>query len=352
MTLRELLTQQSFDNSLLLGFYGGGNYGDELLLEVLLNLLSQQQARNIAIAYQDLALYGQYHHEFGYPRVLMRSLWQLCKALFQKKRIIVGGGGLWGMDMNRNILMMSALLFLARWLLGKEVYLLGVGYYNSTTRSGRAAAWLAAKAATVIIARDDESYANFARFSTRTYQDADIAWQLRDMPLDEYLPDVAALEQQLDIRGKTICLALRRFRPGHASRLQTVVQECLQANRDKPVILMLLEPKEIDPAGYQVLLQLQNAHPAAKIIDFQYNPLALFLLFRRHSRDLIFIGPQFHAILSAHLTGVPYLPISYDNKVRNLLAAIAPSGFQIPIQSLTAADTQVFINNLYNPASA
>lgn len=45
MTLDELLKEHDFSDSLLLGYYGGGNFGDELLLEVLLNLFAEQKAK-------------------------------------------------------------------------------------------------------------------------------------------------------------------------------------------------------------------------------------------------------------------------------------------------------------------
>jgi hypothetical protein len=51
--------------------------------------------------------------------------------------------------------------------------------------------------------------------------------------------------------------------------------------------------------------------------------------------------------LSAHLTGVPYLPLAYDNKVERLLESIAPGAEHISVQGLQLADVQHFIDTTY-----
>lgn len=348
MTLTEFLDAKPLDNALLLGFYGGGNYGDELLMEVLAGLLQQRGTRNVVIAYQHPESYAAFHHEFGYPRVAMHSKLTLIRAMLRQKHIIVGGGGLWGMDANLNILLMSIMLFMCRWLLGKRVYLLAVGYYTSATRAGRIGAWFAGKAANVIIARDHETYANFAAINRRTKADRDIAWYIDRIDADAYQPDLAQLDAELRVAGnKTLFITLRRFRGAAGPQLKHVVENCLANSKTRPIIIALMEPRQTDPAGWRQLEAWHERYPHIQIIDFSFNPLALFLFFRKHHDQLLFIGPQFHAILSAHLTGVPYLPLVYDNKVRNLLETIAPHITPITVKELTPASIQHFIDQLY-----
>ncbi|HUS26343.1 MAG TPA: polysaccharide pyruvyl transferase family protein [Nevskiaceae bacterium] len=351
MTLPAFLAQHQLDNSLLLGFYGGGNYGDELLMEVLAGLLQQQNTQNVSIAYQQPQNYTAYHHDFGYPLVDMHNKKAVATAVLHKKRIVVGGGGLWGMDVNPNVLLMSIMLFASRWLLHKKVYLLAVGRYNSTPRMGRISAWLAGKAANAIIARDDETYQNFKRIQKHTYQDNDIAWYIDQLNLEPYEADVTALEHRLHITGKTIFITLRRFRGNDQHHLAAVVGQCLEQNAGKHLIIALMEPRSIDPEGFNLLQSWRHTYPNLQVIDFAYNPLALFLFFRKHCDNLVFIGPQFHAILSAHLTGVPYLPLAYDNKVRNLLQHIAPQAQPITVQALQPQHIQEFIDRAYAPAT-
>jgi polysaccharide pyruvyl transferase WcaK-like protein len=344
MNLATFLDEHQLDDTLLFGFYGGGNYGDELLMEVLAGLLKNRGTKNVSIAYQHPENYDTFHHDFEYPLVNMHSKPALLKAMFGKKHVVVGGGGLWGMDANLNVLLMSILLFLSRRVFGKKVYLLAIGYYNSSTTIGRLGAWFAGKAANAIIARDDETYANFSRINKHTYQDTDIAWYIDSLNLDAYRADAEALDRQVTIKGKTLFITLRRFKENYKNHLAEVVADSLEQNSDRPIIIALMEPREVDPDGYALLEQWRSTYKNVQILDFSFNPLALFLFFRQHHNQLVFIGPQFHAILSAHLTGVPYLPLAYDNKVNGLLHSIAPATTPIAVQSLQTADVQQFID--------
>ncbi len=347
MSIPDFLEQHNVEHTFLWGFYGGGNYGDELLMEVLAGLCKQRGLQDVSIAYQHPETYATFHHEFGYARVPMHNKKAMLQAIFRKRNIIIGGGGLWGMDANRNVLLMSLLLFISRWCMGKKVYLLGVGFYTSSPRIGRMSAWLAAKAATMIIARDDETYENFIRWQPRTEHSSDIAWHIRSLDLQPYEADVAALEKQLPLTDKTIFITLRRFRDYSQERLVQAITGCIAQNPDKPLIIALLEPRYVDPEGYALLRSLQRAYTNVRIIDFAFNPLALYVFFQKHHSQLLFVGPQFHAILSAHLTGVPYLPLVYDNKVHNLLQVIAPEAVPLPVTALTANDIQTFITRHY-----
>lgn len=343
MTLPEFITKQKFKNSLLLGFYGGGNYGDELLMEVLAGLLKQKGVEKTTIAYQHPENYEVFHHDFGYERVNMHDKKAIFKTVLKKKEIVVGGGGLWGLDCNFNVLLMSIMLFVSRFLLGKKVYLLAVGYYDSAPTIGRLSAWLAAKSAHAILARDQETYDNFYKINKNTEACCDVAWHINQLDLSLYEKDLAELEKAIHVTGKTLFITLRRFHGNNKHHLAAVVGECLRSFSDKSIIIALLEPRHIDPQGYSLLESWQKTYPNIQIVDFAFNPLALFLFFKKYHDQLLFVGPQFHAILSAHLTGVPFLPVAYDNKVFNLLQDIAPGKQPVSLQALEPETIQSFV---------
>jgi polysaccharide pyruvyl transferase WcaK-like protein len=353
--LTQLLKTTPLDHSLLLGYYGGGNYGDELLLEVLCNLLVKHRVQDVTITYDDPANYSLYHHDFGYERIAIRSKTQILKALLRKKNIIIGGGGLWGVDMNFNTFLLSVMLLGAR-LLGKRVYLLGVGYYNSTNRLGHAGAWLAAKAARVIIARDQETLTNFSRYTRRVWLDSDIAWQIKNLNLDAYQPDVAELDKKLHIKDKTLCIALRRpqakRRAGEFLQFTRTVDAFIAANPARHVLIALLESEAKSPAEYAGARAWQQKYPGVQVLDFPHNPLALYLLMRKHHKQLALIGPQFHIIIAAHLAGAPFLPMIYDNKVTALFDQLQiPKQCHIPLAAVGPANLQTFADNFFEDRS-
>jgi polysaccharide pyruvyl transferase WcaK-like protein len=343
MSVPELLAKTDLDDSLILSYGGGGNYGDELLLEVLLNMLKKAGVKRVDIAYLRPERYTTYHHDFGYRIVDLWNRVQMLHSVFRNKNIIVGGGGLWGLDMNLSIFIMSLMLWCSRWLLGKKVYLLGVGYYNSTNKLGHAGAYLAAKAANVIVARDTETRRNFERFRKNVTQDHDMVWYSRQLDLSAYQPEAKKLDQRLPITAKTLFITLRRFDTKYQNDFKKIVEGCIAANPDRPIIVALLEPREVNPEDHAQMRRWAHARLNVRVIDFSFNPLALLLYFQRNHRRLVFIGPQFHGLLTAHLAEVPLFPLVYDNKSQALLEQIGHTP-TVSIYNLKRQQLQAFID--------
>lgn len=106
-----------------------------------------------------------------------------------------------------------------------------------------------------------------------------------------------------------------------------------------------MEPRDADPDGFKRLQRWKGAYSNIQIADFSYNPIALYLFFQKHHDQLAFVGPQFHTILTAQLAGVPLLPISYDNKVTQLLEHIGTQ--PIPINQLSDNQLQKFAEKFF-----
>lgn len=352
MKLTDFLRHTNLNKSLLIGYYGGGNYGDELLLEVLGNMLMRQGVSDLTITYQRPETYGSMHRDFGFNLVDIHSRAEVARAALKSKKILIGGGGLWGVDMNANTLLLSIFLFVSRWALGKKIYLLGVGYYNSTTRQGRMAAWLAGKAANLIIARDSESVDNFRRISKHVFSDYDIAWNTNGLDLAAYGDDTTIMEQRMPVGGKTLIVALRRpqakRQQSDFSRYNNLVKWLVQANPKRPIIVVMLESETKDPGLYEEARSWRRKHKRLRIIEAPYNPLTLFLYIKKNSKRLAVIAPQLHLIMTAHLCGVPFLPMVYDNKVAMLLDQIGvPKNGRLSIKKINGEAMQKFANNFF-----
>jgi len=317
--IQELLDEKNLDDSFVIGFYGGGNFGDELLFEVLQHLFYARKYTRVSYLYQHPSGYQRHHNNLGYKPVDAARKWDILRAIFTRKRLVIGGGGLWGLDVNLNIFLMSFMLFISRILLGKEVYLLGVGYYNSTNKLGRVSAWLAGKSANQILARDDESYKNFSHLNRFTYLSDDIAFTLNEVK-EDVSKELAAFEENVcRIDEPTVMISLRRFKAGRGDGYVHAVESWLNAHPNTRVILALMEPRENDPVGFAQLKSWQRQRGNAVVIDFDYNPLVLYRFFKTYHNKLAYIGPQFHVQLVAHLAGVKLMPLVYDNKVAELL---------------------------------
>jgi polysaccharide pyruvyl transferase WcaK-like protein len=352
MNLNQFLHDTDLHHSLLIGYYGGGNYGDELLLEVLSNLMARQGVQDVTVTYQRPETYPGVHHDFGFNLINIHDRKAVLRASLKSKKILIGGGGLWGVDMNLNTLILSLFLFVSRWVLRKKIYLLGVGYYQSTNRMGRIGAWLAGKSANVILARDDESARNFGRINKRTFLDTDIAWQTRQLDLSTYQKEALALEKKFPVGHKTLLVALRRpqsKRQHHAfQRFNKLISWLISSNPSKPIILVMLESDTKDADAYEQARALRRRHKHLRIIETPYNPLTLFSFIQQNHSRLALIAPQLHLIMTAHLSGVPFLPITYDNKVSGLLDQIGiPAEDRLTIDKVSGSDLLEFAGNFF-----
>ena len=149
MKIKEIIKRYDLNSSLIFGYYGGGNYGDELLLEVLLTAFDEEKIKDISYMYQRPELHDRYHTHRPDRKRIVGKLGLLLQML-KSRNIIMGGGGHWGLDMNLNVFILSIAFFIAHFLFRKKIYLIGVGYYGSTNRLGHMSAWLVAKSAEVI----------------------------------------------------------------------------------------------------------------------------------------------------------------------------------------------------------
>lgn len=325
MNVLDVIDRTSKLKTFLIGFYGGGNYGDELLLEVLANLYDQRGSKQLSVAYQDTSNFNTFHKDFGYELVPMRQKLSMIRAFRKNDSIVIGGGGLWGLDMNLNVLLLSAMLYVAGKLLRKEVYLIGVGYYASTTRMGHIAAWFAAKGATHIVARDKETLKAFSRYSNKVSLDKDIAWNLSNINLAKYHLSSTTKMLTSYSSGKVI-ITIRRFKGEKGRNYVNQIEQLIHASKDVKFTVLMMEPKENDSDGYLLLKSWMKKYENVQAFDYSYNPIELYLALKHISKFVsLVIAPQFHVILTSKLANAPFYPIAYDNKVSQLL-----EGMDIP----------------------
>lgn len=347
MSLLKFFSQKKLEHTILVGYYGGGNYGDELLLEVLQQLLYQQGVKNVTVTYQYPKAFASMHQDLGYNVVDIRDKLAVMRQTIKNKNIIIGGGALWGVDMNLNTLILSFALLCSRWLLGKNVYLIGIGYHNSTSTMGRIGAWCAGKAATAVMARDDETFVNFRKITKHTFRDKDIAWYANDEMNRRHEAEAKELGKRLGLHKKSLFIALRRIQAGKQAEVfanyNKQIEETIAENSDKQIIIAPLELERVSPDEYVFARQLQQRYKNVQILDMPYNPLTLFYVFRLYSKNLVLVGPQFHIILTAFMGGTPFIPLVYDNKVHELLKQMEVKE-RLPLKHLTQDALQQFID--------
>lgn len=347
--LVDFLENINLDNSLIAGYFGGGNFGDELLLEVFLNLISKKKVEinNTYIYYLNKEWFKDYHTQANhkYQVVDAQNIKQVLMVYMRSKNIVIAGGGLWGLDFNLKAMVLSIALFLGRFIFRKKIYMLGVGFYGSTNIYGKVGAWLAGKAANNIYARDHETFNNFVKwFGNKVVLDRDLSSYLYLIDANIYKKDLEIVEQKFKINSKIILLCVRNFKAGLNAHYRDVIQVFVENNTDKRIILAILEPKETNPSGFSFIKTLAAGKPNIDIVDFRFNPIAWHLFLRKNNLDIILIAPHYHALAVGILNNIKFLPIVYDNKSEQLLIEKNLSNYY-NIDQLSPRILQKFIDN-------
>lgn len=308
------------ENTFIIGYYGGSNFGDELLLEVLLNKLNQSGVKKASVYYADSKIYKTYHHDFGYALVNPRPS-EVFQALIKSDSIVVGGGGLWGLDFNYRIALLSLMLFFGRFVLLKKVYLVGVGAYSSMPATGSFFAGISALSANLILARDKETYDVFSKRNDKTYLACDIVQLIPELDLLNYKDEssLSFFAQTLDKESDVLIISTRHFSSRHldSKRVHQYNQalERLISAYQGTVLLMLLNSRKFDMENFRYYHRLKNKYSnVVGVVETDFNPIYVYLLFLRNSKKITIISPQYHLQMIAYLSQVRFLPLRYDNK--------------------------------------
>ena len=305
----------NLNSSLLFGYYGGGNFGDELLLQTTLKLMSNND--DVSFFYTNRKLYDQ--NLTGYNASPVFGLKSLIKRLLFSKNVIFGGGGHWGMDTNTKILVLCFCMLILKIGLRKKIYLIGVGYYGSAKSLGNLAAFFISKSAELIVARDQESFNNFKKYSSKVYLDKDIAFYLRLTKTEiNDLSDKFVTSYGVQRDGRLTLVSVRRFKNNRDKKFKAELESLISEDVSGSYLLTLLEPEEMFPDGMKFLISIATKYSNARYIGNVSNPLQIYAFLKNNGRRCSVIAPQYHMQLVSYLTSTKFNPVYYDHKVSEL----------------------------------
>jgi polysaccharide pyruvyl transferase WcaK-like protein len=345
ISVANFLKKYNFDRSFLIGYYGGTNFGDELLLEVLLYNAKLRNAQGLSFLYLNNSNYSTYHDEYGYNKCLLSDKFNLLKNLLLSKSVIVGGGGHWGQDFNMKIAVLSVILLFCKIFLRKDVILLGVGVYSTLPKWGEKYLWCALKASKYIYVRDKESYEICSRVKSDTILDKDIALAFSEV---QTFP-----KRNFKIHGDIKCgstiITLRHFSAHKKNAYNEALFQVIKSNPDLNFIILCLSAHDFEGENNLLISRLkQDFHNVTDVIPFNCNPLDIIEFLRELApKEIKIVSPQYHMQIVSYLNKVPFAALAYDSKNIALFDNLNISSF-IDIRS-TSLNTQInFINNFIN----
>jgi polysaccharide pyruvyl transferase CsaB len=313
--------------AVLIGYYGRGNLGDELML-VCLNQWLKAQDIQVTVLADDAENVTRQHHlpavqnypllgQYGWVDALLRGkAWRTIRALVHCDVVLCGGG-----DVIRDAIGWRTFTFqveklVVSLLLRKPVYLINVGLTRPVTRYGRALLkWLLPRCRGIVV-RDARSVDICREYGvTRRVRLApDIVRRLPDL-----FPQTAG---RRDVDKTSVLVALHGdsnvYGKYHLSdnRLQTLagLLDAIVEEHNLDIEFFPFQPEQ-DGGDARIAHRVQTLMRHAgrtRILDWTIDVAEIA---ERVSRSRLVIAMRLHAAVLAATYAVPCVLMPYDQKV-------------------------------------
>lgn len=304
--MRSLVTgEQRKRGTLLCGYYGFGNMGDDILLRSAIERARREYPGKSVRA---LTRGGRSDSDrFCIPCARRSSSIAVLRELFICQRLIFGGGTLLQCDTSlRSMIYYAALLIMAK-MIGRECILWGNGL-------GRADGWLSQKilrsalaCCNMIEVRDIRSYALAKRLACeeRAALDRDLAerkaWVCSSTRRAEYL-----LRRALGEKRNKFIVVIPRAR--HCYNDIAALSAELFRKRTEGFSVLMIPMCERDDAA--LCNAMCAAVGAATVRGICFDDLVMIA-----RRSACVYSMRYHGLVAARLAGVPFIGIGEDDKI-------------------------------------
>lgn len=320
----------------IVGFYGAGNFGDEIMLKALADrILAFGEVSVLAYDFAPLWIEDdlhdgvrivKYHRGGGYEG--LRSTVEVFLEILRSD-IVVFGGGTFLLDnvtrSYRNMLGVLRTTLFCR-LLRRKILHLGVGIGKLTTHNGRRLARFILNSAEQVALRDQESFREAKHLitnnSTTVKQAADLVFLNGSVKRDNFA------EQQNNRQGFTLAFCGMEF--DHHSESKTSHDEL--SNNLASVFDILVErygiqlrfvpmqlehPLRDDHRFHQLIYDKMEHKYAASLLDGTKDRYTQTIV-ELQTADLV-VGMRLHSLATAIACETPVFGLVLTEKVRRLL---------------------------------
>ena len=313
---------------LLMGYYGVGNLGDEMMLFCLRHWLAKQQTDITVVTEYPEEIRSRYGLPVVHNPVLLNGCWrgslvrrkavQFYLNLRAHDALVVGGGDLIRDDKGWGCFLFTVEKIALAWLMNRPVYLVNIGIGNPTKKiSGKILKFFLRRCRSLIV-RDRRSLAICvdAGAKARTRLAPDIVLTLPE------LIGMNLIDREKSPLTRNILLVCLRtssdefgrfaLNDDRLARLMTQVQACAVAYNLEVVFL----PFQCNPETNDDIINRRAAALLSGIaysfVDWSVDYAALVELF---SRARLVLAMRLHAAVLAASTGTQFIYMNYDQKV-------------------------------------
>lgn len=320
MPLAHLTTLARAPRLVLVGSFGAGNLGDELLLAGFLTRLKKIVPQvTLTIVTGDARATRAWHGRdittvpmlpVGLRSILTTNWLTTIRAIRACDAVIFPGGGLFTDEESLRAVFLWAIHILAARFFWKPVYLFGQSVGPFRTMFGRRLAGFTLRLATLIATRDHASVDELHALS--------IAKERIVASHDSALYLAHASKKQTVRAPKNILLAVRDY-----PRLDIRVWHALGTRIDADIARGAYVTFAAWGAGDDdALARLAPYCRHFKKIKRVKLPIGASMLLAAIKKYDLVIGMRLHALVAAHLTSVPSIGVAYSRKVREFQTSV------------------------------
>lgn len=274
---------------LFFGYYGEGNLGDELLLKNLIDKFSERFLVGALVSKKK---------ETGNKIILFDRIRELLKAINWADVVIGGGGGIFQDKTSLHSFLYYLFILWYALLTKKKVYIIGQSFSTLKYRISRFLLKITLPHCGKIYVRDSFSYQFL---------------QNLNVPKDKIkiLPDIVFLTQFPDVRRDKENIGIN-FRPWYELKiedLEKILKELLKENRK--IIFFSFQ----DSMDLELFKKLDKE--ITKEIEVVSSNSDNF--WEKFSTCKYLVGMRLHSLILSTIAGIPFLGISYDEKIQAYL---------------------------------
>ena len=351
---------------MILGNYGTQNTGDEAMLLGLLTELRHFQPKvPISVISRNKLIAAQY--QFLQVNVIETRLWDLLRTIRVNSGLILGGGTHFQDDYSINRYLRH-LLYMLRylsifgfgWILGKQMYLLSMGFGPFRFTITEWITCLIVKLSSQVTVRDQASYQYAIRWKnpTKITVAFDLAALLANKPIGKQRRK-KAVHNNSRLGISTLYIGnIPNFdvesNQAFQSSLHEAVRQALQNNPGLEVSIYVFRgawKRDSDVAVSQGLWERLHNDFSARVSLENYNDPNITLS-RMCDLDY-FIATRYHSAILAFLADLPTLIISYHLKCKELADTLGlPQEAIINLEeALTGGLSHRVLGLIQNPVS-
>ncbi len=317
--------------TMISGYYGFDNLGDEAILEQLIADIRATSDDRIVVLSQNPDATSK---KFGVQAINRWNLLEISLAMLQTRLFVSGGGGLFqDTESLKSIIYYGGLLIEAR-LTGARTLIYAQGVGPLKRESAKKLTSQAFRFANQIVVRDYESLQTVQSWGLSAEITGDPVWTLNPSPLPAEVKEALKELEGSHLVG----LSLRSgagFTEAHMKRLVAALAENLSV--ESKVVLLPLQDVQDKPLLNQFNELWQKEGRTALFLPTENLILPSQWLSLFDCLDIM-VGMRLHSLIMSLACGKPVVGIAYDPKVEKVLEQFEQPGLPFVRDSLDSED--------------